>query len=72
MFTKEGTVTTAPVSRVAGFVPPTKYSNNMILVTGMPTSTGKKKWSFTTGLYVVTLVATRVVNQLQALLAEAY
>ena len=35
-FTKEGTVTTAQVSRVASFVPPTKYSNNTILVTGMP------------------------------------
>ena len=65
-FTKEGTVTTAQVSRVASFVPPTKYSNNMILVTGMPTSIRKKGQhkvvSFTTRLYVVTLVATHVVT----------
>ena len=78
-FTKEGTVTTAPVSRVAGFVPPTKYSNNMILVTGMATSIGKRKANIRLcpsqldyKLYVVTSVATRVVNQLQVLLAEAY
>jgi hypothetical protein len=42
-FTKEGTVTTAPVSRVAGFVPPTKYSNSMIPIQMMSTSTPPEK-----------------------------